>query len=60
MPTVEVGEPQKSKDNYKIINVEEVIVYISPSLVPVKDEISILLKGFWFMKDLVVIGFKCE
>ncbi|MBS3970504.1 MAG: hypothetical protein KGZ94_10390 [Clostridia bacterium] len=60
MPTVEVGEPQKNKDNYTLMNIGEIMLYISPSLVPVKNEINISLKGFLFMKDFDVKGFKCE
>ncbi|MEW6622842.1 MAG: CC/Se motif family (seleno)protein [Bacillota bacterium] len=59
MPAVQVGEPEKAKERYQFIEIDNVNVYLSPSIKIIGEEAVVKLKGFWVFKDLEITGVKC-
>jgi len=59
MPTVTVGEPDQAKEYYRVLDVEGIKVYLSPSLQPTQQIPRIVLHSFLFLRRFVVHGFRC-
>ncbi len=59
MPTVHVGEPDKSINNYQTLEVSGIKIYLAPSLADAGDKLRIEMTGFWLFRDLEIVGLKC-
>ena len=60
MPAVTVGEPEKGKEEYQLLEFEGGKVYLSPSLIPTGQIPRLFVSGILFFRDLEIRGYKCQ
>lgn len=60
MPTVTVGEPEKAKEQYHLLEIEGVKIYLSPSLIPTGQVPRLVPHGILFFRDLEIQGYRCQ